>query len=135
MAKEKTARDYERELKKMIKGRTGKECEAWLLPQITLTASNMVMIKRIETAISEADLTTIVSGSMGQAKTEINPLIPYYDKLQRTLLAQLEALGLNYNVTPKKVTENTKQGGKEQDVLKQTLDIAMEGTRNEGYLY
>ena len=47
MAKEKTARDYERELKKMIKGRTGKECEAWLLPQITLTASNMVMIKRI----------------------------------------------------------------------------------------
>ena len=104
------------------------------MPQITLTASNMVMIKRIETAISEADLTTIVSGSMGQAKTEINPLIPYYDKLQRTLLAQLEALGLNYNVTPKKVTENTKQGGKEQDVLKQTLDIAMEGMTNEGNL-
>ena len=42
---------------------------------------------------------------------------------------------MNYNVTPKKVTENTKQGGKEQDVLKQTLDIAMEGTRNEGDLY
>lgn len=53
----------------MIKERTGKECEAWLLPQISLTASNMVMIKRIENAIGEADLTTIVSGSMGQAKT------------------------------------------------------------------
>lgn len=135
MAKTKTARDYERELKKMIKGRTGKECEAWLLPQIELTASNMVMIKRIETAISEADLTTIVSGLISVLACPIDPLIPYYDKLQRTLLAQLEALGLNYNVTPKKVTENTKQGGKEQDVLKQTLDIAMEGTRNEGDLY
>jgi hypothetical protein len=47
MAKTKTARGYERELKKMIKGRTGKECEAWLLPQIALTASNMVMIDKI----------------------------------------------------------------------------------------
>ncbi len=130
--KKTTQKQYERKLKDMVKARTGKECEPWLLPQIMMTANSMVLLDRFGEALEEAgDLTSVETGSMGQTKTVVNPLVPYYDKLQRTLLLQLESLGLNYNTTPSKVTENTKQGGKEQDVLQNTLNIAMEGMRNE----
>lgn len=130
--KKTTQKQYERKLKEMVKARTGKECEPWLLPQIMMTANSMVLLDRFGEALEEAgDLTSVETGSMGQTKTVVNPLVPYYDKLQRTLLLQLESLGLNYNTTPSKVTENTKQGGKEQDVLQNTLNIAMEGMRNE----
>lgn len=125
MPKIKTKSQYITELKKMVKARTGKPCELWLLPQIDLTANNMVMIDKISEELDGKDLVSMVAGSMGQVKAEVNPLVPYYDKLQRTLLMQLEALGLNYNITPAKVTENTKSGGKDQDKLMATLDVAM----------
>lgn len=125
MSKVKTKSQYITELKKMVKARTGKPCELWLLPQIDLTANNMVMIDKISEELDGKDLVSMVAGSMGQVKAEVNPLVPYYDKLQRTLLMQLEALGLNYNITPAKVTENTKSGGKDQDKLMATLDVAM----------
>jgi hypothetical protein len=125
MPKAKTKSQYITELKKMVKARTGKPCELWLLPQIDLTANNMVMIDKISGELDGKDLVSMVAGSMGQVKAEVNPLVPYYDKLQRTLLMQLEALGLNYNITPAKVTENTKSGGKDQDKLMATLDVAM----------
>jgi hypothetical protein len=125
MSKAKTKSQYITELKKMVKARTGKPCELWLLPQIDLTANNMVMIDKISEELDGKDLVSMVAGSMGQVKAEVNPLVPYYDKLQRTLLMQLEALGLNYNITPAKVTENTKSGGKDQDKLMATLDVAM----------
>jgi hypothetical protein len=125
MPKAKTKSQYITELKKMVKARTGKPCELWLLPQIDLTANNMVMIDKISEELDGKDLVSMVAGSMGQVKAEVNPLVPYYDKLQRTLLMQLEALGLNYNITPAKVTENTKSGGKDQDKLMATLDVAI----------
>lgn len=123
--REKTIHAYELELRRMIKSRTGKAAEPWLNPQIHATASNMKMLDKIHEELSADDtLTSIVSGSMGQQKTEVNPLLPYYDKLNKTLLEQLQALGLNYNITPKKVTENTKQGGTAQDVLLETINEA-----------
>lgn len=114
---QKTIHGYELELRRMIKARTGKECEVWLRPQIHTTALNMELIEKVHTELMEGNIVTMTAGSMGQAKSEVSPLLPYYDKLNRTLLAQLEALGLNYNTTPRKVTENTKQGGSEQDKL------------------
>lgn len=123
--KEKTIHAYELELKRMIKSRTGKTAEAWLNPQIHATASTMRMLDKIHEELTSDDtLTSIVCGSMGQQKTEVNPLLPYYDKLNRTLLEQLQGLGLNYNITPKKVTENTKQGGTAQDILLETINEA-----------
>jgi hypothetical protein len=123
MAKKKTAHAYELELRKMIKHRTGVDMEPWLLPQVRATAGNMVMLDKVQAELeAENDLVLPVSGSMGQAKNEVNPLLPYYDKLQRTLLMQFEALGLNYKTTPSKVKENTKQGGEKQDRLQSTLD-------------
>ena len=56
-------------------------------------------------------------GSTGQMKFDSHPLLPHYDKLQRTLLMQFEALGLNYSTTPSKVKEDTKKGVDEEDPM------------------
>ena len=111
MAKTKTAKQYEAELRRMIKARTGAACEAWLTPQIRATAMNMVMLDKIQNELTDMDsLITPVPGSMGQLKNEVSPLLPHYDKTQRTLLMQFEALGLNYSTTPSKVKEDAKRG-------------------------
>ncbi len=123
MAKQRTAHSYELELKKMIKARTGVECEPWLLPQIRATARNEVILDKMQTEIESSDkLTVLTVGSTGQTKNEVNPLLVQYDKMQRTLMLQFEALGLNYKTTPKKVTENTKKGGEKQDKLAALLN-------------
>lgn len=121
MAK-KSKSGYEKELREMIMARTGAECEPWLLPQVRATAGNMVMLDKIQEELLKSDLVTLMPGSMAQMKNEVNPLVPYYDKMQRTLLMQFEALGLNYKTTPKKVTENTKKGGEEHDKMKELLN-------------
>ena len=118
MAKRKTRDGYIRELKKMIKARTGADMEEWLLPQVRVTASNMLMIDKVENEIMDSDeLVSLTPGSQGQMKNEVNPLLPHYDKLQRTLLMQFEALGLNYSTTPSKVKEDTKKGVDETDPM------------------
>ena len=132
MAKKKTAHAYELELRKMIKSRTGADCEAWLTPQIRATAMNMVMLDKIQNELTDMDsLITPVPGSMGQLKNEASPLLPHYDKTQRTLLMQFEALGLNYSTTPSKVKEDTKKGvDTEKDGLSNLLTQARD-TMNE----
>ena len=129
MAKQKTAHAYELELRKMIESRTGAKMEPWLMPQVRATAMNMVMLDKVQQEILEEDsLITLVPGSMGQMKNEVTPLLPHYDKLQRTLLMQLEALGLNYSTTPSKVKEDTKRGvDAEKDGLANMLTAAKEG--------
>ena len=118
MPKKKTAHAYELELRKMIKSRTGADMEAWLLPQVRATASNMVMLDKVQRELEETDsLVTMVPGSMRQIKNEVSPLLPYYDKMQRTLMLQFEAIGLNYKTTPSKVKEDTKRGVDEEDPM------------------
>ena len=126
MAKKKTAHAYELELRQMIKHRTGADMEPWLLPQVRATAGNMVMLDKIQAELENTnDLVSLVAGSMAQMKNEVNPLLPYYDKLQRTLLMQFEALGLNYKTTPSKVKEDTKKGvDAEKDGLSNLLTQA-----------
>ena len=128
MAKTKTVKQYEAELRRMIKARTGADCEVWLKPQIRATAMNMVMLDKIQDELTDMDsLITPVPGSMGQLKNEVSPLLPHYDKLQRTLLMQFEALGLNYSTTPSKVKEDTKKGvDTEKDGLSNLLTQARE---------
>lgn len=118
MAKQRTAHAYELELRKMIKSRTGADMEMWLLPQVRATANNMVMIDKVQAELERAnDLVTLIPGSQGQMKSEVSPLLPHYDKMQRTLLMQLESLGLNYSTTPSKVKEDTKKGVDETDPM------------------
>jgi hypothetical protein len=129
MAKKKTAHAYELELKRMVEARTGVACEIWLMPQVRATAANMVMIDRIQDELLESDsLTDLRTGSMGQQKIEVTPLLPHYDKAQRTLMMQLEALGLNYASTPSKIVEETKKGASSSDPLMNILKEAKEAT-------
>lgn len=129
MSKKKTAHAYELELKRMVEARTGVACEIWLMPQVRATAANMVMIDRIQDELLESDsLTDLRTGSMGQQKIEVTPLLPHYDKAQRTLMMQLEALGLNYASTPSKIVEETKKGASTSDPLMNILKEAKEAT-------
>ena len=90
MSKKRTARSYESELREMIKSRTGADMEMWLLPQVRATAANMVVLDKIQDEIlSTKSLVSSVNGSSGQTKYEVSPLLPHYDKCQRTLLMQL----------------------------------------------
>lgn len=120
MAKQKTAHAYELELRKMIESRTGAKMELWLTPQVRATAMNEVMLDKIQDELvnSPKKLADWNDGSTGQMKFEAHPLLPHYDKLQRTLLMQFEALGLNYSTTPSKVKEDTKKGIDEEDPMK-----------------
>ena len=132
MAKQRTAHAYELELRKMIKSRTGANMEPWLLPQVRATASNMVMLDKVQAELEDTSrLVTLMPGSTAQMKNEVNPLLPYYDKMQRTLMLQFEAIGLNYKTTPSKVKEDTKKGvDAEKDGLTNLLTQARD-TMNE----
>ena len=112
MAKQRTAHAYELELRKMIEARTGAKMEIWLLPQVRATAMNEVMLDQVQEALTDGTrkLADWGQGSTNQMKFEEHPLLKTYDKLQRTLLMQFEALGLNYKTTPSKVKEDTKRG-------------------------
>lgn len=118
MAKKKSTHAYELEIKKMIIERLGK-FDIWLLPQVRATAMNMVMLDKVQETLSDddTDLMITTSGSMGQMKQDAHPLLAHYDKLQRTLIQQFQALSLNYNVTPSKVKESMKQGVDEEDPM------------------
>ena len=126
MAKERTAHAYELELRKMIEARTGAAFEVWLMPQIRATAMNMVMLDKIQDGLcnSEKGMADWFEGSTGQMKFDSHPLLPHYDKLQRTLLMQFEALGLNYSTTPSKVKEDTRKGVDEKDPLAKMMKEA-----------
>lgn len=132
MAKQRTAHAYELELRKMIKSRTGADMEAWLLPQVRATASNMVMLDKVQAELEDTSrLVTLMPGSTAQMKNEVNPLLPYYDKMQRTLMLQFEAIGLNWNATPSKIKEDVKKGvDTEKDGLSNLLTQARD-TMNE----
>ena len=88
---QKTQHAYELELRRLMKQRTGQDCDPWLVPQIRATAQNMCMIDKLQAELLKGSLVDIQTGSMGQMKTEVNPLLPYFDKMQRTLILQFEA--------------------------------------------
>ena len=118
MTKKKSTHAYELEIKKMIIERLGK-FDIWLMPQVRATAMNMVMLDKLQETLSDddTDLMITASGSMEQMKQDAHPLLAHYDKLQRTLIQQFQALSLNYNATPSKVKESVKQGVDEEDPM------------------
>ena len=133
MAKQKTAHAYELELRKMIESRTGAKMEMWLLPQVRATAMNQVMLDQIQDELCNGNkkMADWFDGSTGQKKFEAHPLLPHYDKLQRTLLMQFEALGLNYSTTPSKVKEDTKKGVDETDPLARMMQEAKDAMESD----
>ena len=109
MAKIKSKKAYETELKDMIESRTGKSFDPFLLPQVKAAAGLMRMIDKIDEQLDKEDLTYMEVGSTGQAKKTVNPLLAVYDKNQRTLNQLLTSLGLTYGATPSKINESTEE--------------------------
>lgn len=122
---DKTAQ-YAEEIKALIKERTGEECKLWLLPQIEATAKTRALLDKVLDELIASPLLLIVPGSKAQIKKEAHPLLPYYDKLQRTLLIQYEALGLNFKTTPAKVREDARKETDKADPLVELLRGARE---------
>ena len=126
MAKRKTIRQEIRELKESIEERTRQEAEHWLRHQIEVTAQTKHVIDLVFEALDSSDMMSIVVGSTGQSKTEVNPLLDKYKQLCGLYNEQLTNCGLNYGSTPSKITENTKQGGTDTDLLSEALRISQE---------
>lgn len=124
----KTVTDYETELRDMIKERTGKDMPLWLLPQVRATALNMVILDKIQVEIvNTQQLVVPVQGSTGQIKNEVSPLLPHFDKTQRTLMMQLEALGLNFSTPSSKFNNDpNKERVDKKNGLAQLLEDANE---------
>lgn len=97
MSKTKTTSDYIDELKDMVvQANEGKPFSPWLMPQLRATAMNMVILDKLQSAIEkEQSLTLSMTGSMGQQKMNVNPLLDKYYKAQDVLINQFAALGLN----------------------------------------
>ena len=133
MAKQRTAHAYELELRKMIEARTGAKMEQWLMPQVRATAMNEVMLDKIQSELYDetTKLADWRDGSTGQMKFEAHPLLPHYDKLQRTLMMQFEAIGLNYSTTPSKVKEDTRKGVDEKDPLARMMQEAKDAMESD----
>lgn len=120
---------YENLLIRMIEKRRAAEFDEFLMPQVCTCAQTWMMCNRVHKEMMKSkSLTSLVMGSQNQQKEEVSPLMPYYLKLQGELRLQFEALGLNYRSTPKKITENTKQGGERQDKLAALLNDLNENT-------
>ena len=120
---------YENLLVSMIEARTGDVCDAFLMPQITACAQTWMMLNRVhKDLMKEKRLTDYVQGSKNQYKNEVNPLLPYYLKLQAELRLQFEALGLNFRSKPQNIKEDAKRGvNTERDGLANMLSNVQAG--------
>ena len=117
---------YENLVISMIEKRTGAEFDEFLSPQVSACAQTWMMMNRVYRDLMKAKtLVDTVMGSMTQQKDQVNPLLPYYLKLQAELRLQFQALGLNWNSTPSKIKEDTRKGVEtENDRLSNLLTSA-----------
>lgn len=113
----KNVKYYERTLRKKVVLRTGTEFEEWLEPQLHAAALCLQMLEKVHEEIISGDLVKERLGSKDQWMTELNPLVPTYKELQRTMILHYEALGLNYKSTPSKMNESTKKGVDDTDPM------------------
>lgn len=117
----KDVKKYERMLKAKVEARTGTAFEEWLEPQLHAAALCWQMLEKVHEELMKGALVTQKLGSKDQWYSEVNPLMPTYKELQRTITLHYEALGLNYKAKPRNMNENVKQGGEEHDKLAAAL--------------
>ena len=119
---QKPLKQYVKDIEKAIIDREG-IVKPFLNLQVQKTARLWQMRDRLAAELDfEDSFMMIGQGSMTQLTKTIDPRLTSLEKLERTLTSDLAALGLNYNATPSKIKENTKQGGEKQDRLQSTLD-------------
>jgi hypothetical protein len=118
----------------MIEKRNG-EYEEWLEPQLHAAAMCWQMLEKVQEELMAGKLVEAKVGVKDQWYNGVNPLMPTYKELQRTLVLHYEALGLNFKTTPSKIEEDTKKGVAENDTLNQTLEATREAMNApEGFI-
>jgi hypothetical protein len=106
--KPKSIKTYENEVGNMVKEAYG--CiPAHLKALIHKTAMDMQFLDRIASSIEAAELTDIETGSMGQMKRVVNPLLPYYDKYSSRVTDDIYNLGLTARKQAAKPTDEAPQ--------------------------
>ena len=113
----KNVKYYERILKKRVEVRTGAPFEEWLEPQLHAAAMCWQMLEKVHEELMDGDLVKPEQGSKEQWTDKVNPLVPTYKELQRTLIQHYEALGLNYKAKPDRIKEDAKKGVDEEDPM------------------
>ena len=106
----KPVKDYEKRIRKAIYERR-KTVDSWLDLQIEKTARLWQMRDRLAAELDEQrDFMRVGTGSTRQVTENIDPRLTSFEKLERTLTADLTALGLNYNSTVSKMKEDAASG-------------------------
>lgn len=101
MAKLKSQKTYIENLWLDIEDQRG-ERPRMLRHLVEKTAADQRHLADIDNRLEDADFTTLVIGSTGQQKTEVNPLLAHRDKVSRTLLDDLKELQLTAGSVYKK---------------------------------
>ena len=106
----KSVKDYEKRIRKAIYERR-KTVDSWLDLQIEKTARLWQMRDRLAAELDEErSFMRFGQGSTKQMTETIDPRLTSLEKLERTLTADLTALGLNYNSTVSKMKEDAASG-------------------------
>ena len=118
----KPVKDYEKRIRKAIYERR-KTVDSWLDLQIEKTARLWQMRDRLAAELDEErSFMRFGTGSTKQMTETIDPRLTSLEKLERTLTADLTALGLNYNSTVSKMKEDAASGADtEKDGLTKLL--------------
>lgn len=90
---------------------------------IQKTATDLCMLDKVAEELQDAELTSLETGSMGQTKTMVNPLVPYYDKLSARVTDDLYNLGLTARKQAAKVEAQNTDPDKLGDLLEDTQNI------------
>lgn len=108
--KKKKITEYEAQLKDLIKDRTGMECEKWMDLPIHTAAMCLVMIDKMQEELEkDSPFVTLETGSTGQAKVVMTPLVAAYKDMQRTMIMHYENLGLSYKNDPGRIASSAKK--------------------------
>ena len=124
----KPVKDYEKRIRKAVYERR-KTVDSWLDLQIEKTARLWQMRDRLAAELDEErSFMRFGTGSTMQMTETIDPRLTSLEKLERTLTADLTALGLNYNSTVSKMKEDAASGvDAEKDGLANMLSDARQG--------
>ena len=106
MAQKSSTQDYITELRTMIEKKNDGAFDPWLMPMLRATAMNMVILDKMQEKLESEEVTNSMTGSMGQQKIDVHPLLDKYDKMQNTLVRQFEALGLTNKSKSKNEDDN-----------------------------
>lgn len=115
MAKLKAHKTYVENLWMDIEDQRG-ERPRMLRHLVDKTAKDQRHLDDLDNRLEGEDFTTLVIGSTGQQKTEVNPLLAHRDKVSRTLLDDLKELQLTAgSVYKKKEQRHLNDDDKEND--------------------